>query len=61
MASAGSMPVTWTPFASGANRGPLPHPTSKTRSAPTSTQIDRERNRSKRGPRPISRATGSLE
>src|SRR5580658_6621188 len=36
MASAGSMPVTRTPFsARGTNSGPLPQPTSRTEAAPS--------------------------
>ena len=39
MASAGSMPVTWIPLAAkGANSGPLPHPTSRTRFAPRAAE-----------------------
>ena len=63
MASAGSMPVTWMPAAaSGANSGPLPHPTSSTRFAPTATDVSTAiRSRSNSGPRPSTLATGSLE
>src|ERR1039458_4286100 len=55
------MPVTWIPFAArGANRGPLPQPTSRTRFAPNATVVSTaSRNRSKSGPRPSALATGN--